>query len=160
MKNTLRILVGLVLVGSVSACSFLPTFSEPELGAARASLGDYESAEGTSLVVNGVLFDSEQASLNPRANRVVSRAADYLKSNPGSQVVVEGHTDHLGPKRYNQKLSEKRAKAIVKALKAQGISSNRITAVGYGETQPVADNNTPDGRRANRRVEIILQNEF
>ncbi|MEM7259127.1 MAG: OmpA family protein [Pseudomonadota bacterium] len=156
MKSSIGgILVSVTLMGSLTACSLLPSSSEPRLGAARAS---YEN--GTSLIVDGVLFDSEQTSLKPGAREIISKTVDYLRDNPYSQVVVEGHTDHLGPARYNQKLSEKRAGAIVNALEARGISPDRITAIGYGETKPVADNKTAHGRRANRRVEIILQNDF
>ena len=165
MKKIITALVlGFTFTGLLGACSFLPTFSEsePQLGAALSgySGGNYSSADGTSLMVDGVLFDFEKASLQPEANALVSRAVKYLRLNPGSQVIVEGHTDHLGAKSYNQRLSEKRAGAIAKALKAKGISSDRITTVGYGESKPVADNRTEDGRRANRRVEIILQNEY
>ena len=156
--------LGCLLTSFLTGCSLLPQFSEPEMGAARAaSAGDDYSddySSGTSLMVDGVLFDFEKAALQPEANEMVSRAADYLRSNPGSQVIVEGHTDHLGSKKYNQKLSEKRAGAIVSALKAKGIGTDRITAVGYGETKPVATNSTEDGRRKNRRVEIILQNQY
>lgn len=165
MKTTLKnFVLCFLLTGFLSGCSLFPTFpgSEPEMGAALASSSGkhYNSGNGTSLMVDGVLFDFEKAALKPGANEIVSRAVDYLRSNPDSQVMVEGHTDHIGSKKYNQKLSVQRAGAIVSALKANGISSDRITAVGYGETKPIADNNTDDGRSANRRVEIILQNEF
>ena len=154
--------LGIVLSSFLTGCSIMPDFSEPEMGAAMASStgGKFHSGSGTTLMVNGVLFDFEKASLQPGANEIVSRAVDYLRSNPESQIVIEGHTDHIGSKRYNQTLSEKRARAIATALKSRGINSDRITAVGYGESKPVADNNTDDGRRANRRVEIILQNDF
>jgi len=147
---------GLLLTGSLTGCSLLPNSAEPEIGSALAS--SIDSPDRTSLTVNGVLFDFEKTALNPGADEIVLRAVDYLQSNPGSQAMVEGHTDHIGSKRFNQKLSEKRAHSIVKALTSNGISSDRITAVGYGESRPLADNSTADGRRANRRVEIILHN--
>ena len=162
MRSSLAtVFSGLLLMGSLTACSILPDSSDPALGAARAAaMGEEGANAGTRLSVSGVLFESEQASLKAGANEIVSQAVSYLNDNPGSRVVVEGHTDHLGPARYNQQLSEKRAGAIVKALKANGISADRITAVGYGESQPIADNSTADGRRANRRVELILQNDL
>lgn len=161
MKTSLLTLtLGFALTSFLTACSIMPDFSEPEMGAAMASSSGENSGSGTTLIVNGVLFDFEKAALQPGANEIVSRAVDYLRSNPDSQIVIEGHTDHIGSKRYNQKLSEKRAGVIANALRAKGINSDRITAVGYGESKPVANNKTDDGRRANRRVEIILQNEF
>ncbi len=163
MKSQMSgILTGLIFMSSLTACSFLPQSSEPSLGAARASssaTGDYTES-GTRLSVSGVLFEFEQATLKPQANEMVSKAVTYLLDNPDSHVVVEGHTDHLGTRRYNQRLSEKRANAIARALKSNGISAERIKAVGYGESRPVASNKTADGRQANRRVEIILQNDF
>lgn len=155
MKSTIStLLTSLALLSTLTACALLPDSSEPELAAARAS-----AEAGTSLALNGVWFDSEEASLDPRANEIVQRTVEFLRANPASTVMVEGHTDHLGPARYNQKLSESRAQVIVQALTQAGISASRITAVGYGESKPVADNATADGRRANRRVEIVLQND-
>ena len=69
------------------------------------------------------------------------------------RVVLEGHTDSVGNDAYNQKLSEKRANAVAKALKDLGVSASKITTVGYGETKPIADNKTKEGRAENRRVE-------
>lgn len=160
MNKFTNMALGCLLTSFLTGCSLLPQFSEPEMGAARAASAGDDYSSGTSLMVDGVLFDFEKAALQPEANEMVSRAADYLRSNPGSQVIVEGHTDHLGSKKYNQKLSEKRAGAIVSALKAKGIGADRISAVGYGETKPIATNSTEDGRRKNRRVEIILQNQY
>ena len=168
MKNTLSTLTTSVMLTSfLSACSILPQSSEPELGAALASPSlaslseeTHQSGHGTTLIVNDVLFDFEKAELHSGADKIVSRAVDYLRSNPDSEVTIEGHTDHIGPKSYNQKLSEKRANAIANALKENGISADRISTIGYGETKPLASNDTADGRRTNRRVELILQKDF
>ncbi len=158
MKSILtNLALGILISSLLTACSFLPSSSEPELGAVRASSSKSTGKE-TNMTVNGVLFDFEEATLRPGANKIVLRAVDYLRTNPDSRVVVAGHTDHHGSKSFNQKLSEQRAGAIVNALKANGISANRITSTGYGETRPVADNKSLEGRRANRRVEIILRN--
>lgn len=146
----------LIITNFLAACSYLPKFSdEPELGAARGSSALYDS--GTALTVGGVLFDSEAATLQPEAHKTVTRAVVYLLDNPDSKVIVEGHTDHTGEESYNQMLSEMRAGTIVRVLRSKGISRDRITAIGYGESKPVADNDTAAGRQANRRVEIIFQ---
>ena len=76
-----------------------------------------------------------------------------MGENPGYRVVLSGHTDSVGAEAYNQKLSEKRANAVAKALEELGVSADKITAVGYGELKPVASNKTKEGRAENRRVE-------
>jgi outer membrane protein OmpA-like peptidoglycan-associated protein len=78
----------------------------------------------------------------------------YLKSNPSSPVVVEGHTDYIGSDQYNQKLSERRANAVRRYLVERGIAPSRIRVVGYGEKRPIADNKTKEGRAINRRAEF------
>ncbi|MFA5780265.1 MAG: PorV/PorQ family protein [Elusimicrobiota bacterium] len=116
--------------------------------------------EKRGLVVNlasSVLFDSGKAELKPASysslNEVVKLMQDYQENN----VVVEGHTDSLGSNAYNQKLSVKRAQAIVNVfILKYGVDTNRLKAVGYGEEKPIADNKTSVGREQNRRVEIII----
>ena len=156
MKNSLSTGV-LVFVASnfLAGCSYLPKFPEPQLGAAQGSSAIYESR--SALTVGGVHFDSEAATLHPDAHKIVARAVLYLSDNPDSRVIVEGHTDHTGSESYNQKLSEMRAGTVVRALRARGISADRITSIGHGESKPVADNKTSAGKQANRRVEIIFQ---
>lgn len=83
----------------------------------------------------------------------------YLKENPSSPVTVEGHTDYKGSVQYNQKLSERRANAVRQYLIAQGITSERIKAVGYGKLRPIADNKTDEGRAINRRAEFEVLHE-
>ena len=157
MKNTLStgVLV-LVTTNFLAACSYMPKFPEPNLGAAQgSSAAQYES--NSTMTVGGVIFDSEAATLHPDAHKVVARAVRYLSDNPESSVIVEGHTDHTGSESYNQKLSEMRAGTVVRALRAKGISADRITSIGHGESKPIADNKTTAGKRANRRVELIFQ---
>jgi outer membrane protein OmpA-like peptidoglycan-associated protein len=78
-----------------------------------------------------------------------------LKTNPSLKLTVEGHTDNVGAPNYNRSLSDARARSVVAALTAQGIASRRLTAVGYGQEKPVADNGTDAGRAQNRRVELV-----
>jgi outer membrane protein OmpA-like peptidoglycan-associated protein len=72
---------------------------------------------------------------------------------------VEGFTDSVGSNSHNQQLSERRANAVGEALQTMGVSADRIAEHGYGETAPVADNSTPEGRQLNRRVEIVISND-
>lgn len=87
----------------------------------------------------------------------VAKLAEFLKEYPQADANVEGHTDSLGAAAYNQKLSEERAKAVVNMLvDSFGIDRGRLTAVGYGESHPIADNNTEQGREENRRVVAVI----
>ncbi len=76
---------------------------------------------------------------------------------PKTAIIAQGHTDAVGSETYNQELSERRAKAVMNYLIAQGIDGHRITSVGYGETEPVASNDSEVGRQANRRVDLLLK---
>lgn len=142
----------------IMACSSNPKVEPVQTTVeAPAPVEIINTARGPSLTLEDVQFDFEQASLRPEAASTIIKAASYLKDHPEREALVEGHTDHTGDKAYNQILSVERSRSIKDALIAQGISSKRIKTVGMGETQPVADNKTPDGRQANRRVEIIFQ---
>ena len=80
--------------------------------------------------------------------------AEFLKETPNVSVKVEGHTDNIGAKEYNQKLSERRAKSVANYLIDKGVDSSRVTIQGYGFSKPIADNKTEEGRAKNRRTEL------
>jgi OmpA-OmpF porin, OOP family len=102
-------------------------------------------------------FDSNQALIKPEFETELARAAAFLEANSTiPYVLIAGHTDSLGADAYNQQLSERRAEAVRQYLiDRHGIEAGKIQARGYGESQPIADNDTPDGRYRNRRVEVI-----
>ena len=102
------------------------------------------------------LFDFDKSEIKPEGKQVINDAAVKLnKKNVKGTVVIEGHTDWYGSEEYNQVLSEKRAKAVEEQLKNTVTNEKvQIESKGYGETKPVADNNTPEGRAQNRRVEV------
>jgi outer membrane protein OmpA-like peptidoglycan-associated protein len=104
-----------------------------------------------------VLFDTNSAALKPQAQSVLAQTADVMVRYPDSDLLVKGHTDSTGSERYNQDLSERRAKSVQNFLIAKGVAAQRITAIGFGMTMPVASNDTPDGREKNRRVEIEIK---
>jgi len=112
------------------------------------------------MVVDDVLFDFEKHNLRPEARSTVERAAAYLRSNPNRTALVEGHTDSIGDADYNQMLSVARSESIRDALMSLGVNEQRIRIKGLGESDPVADNTTLEGRRANRRVEVIFVEDF
>jgi outer membrane protein OmpA-like peptidoglycan-associated protein len=109
------------------------------------------------IVLRGVNFDFDKATIRSDARPVLDEAINILKSQGGVAVIAEGHTDSTGPEAYNMTLSQRRAKAVRDYLVAGGIDASRIETVGYGETQPVADNSTRDGRAQNRRVELDVK---
>ncbi|TYL48144.1 OmpA family protein [Marinomonas sp. IMCC 4694] len=100
-----------------------------------------------------ILFDSGKADINPRFYSELKELATFLRNNPSSTVVIEGHTDSDGSADLNRELSQKRATAIADVLvDSFRILPNRVKGVGYGETRPIADNTTDAGRKQNRRV--------
>ena len=110
-----------------------------------------------SIVLRGINFDFDKANIKPEAEPVLDAAVEVLKENTDVKVRVGGHTDSVGTDAYNQGLSERRAKSVRDYLVSHGIDSSRLTAVGYGESQPVADNKTADGRAQNRRVTLDVE---
>lgn len=108
-----------------------------------------------------VLFDVNKATIKASADKKLREAARILNLSyyEHQNLVIEGHTDSSGTEEYNQKLSERRAKAVADYLVQLGIDKNRISTVGYGESNPVATNETAAGRELNRRVEIIVLQE-
>ena len=104
-----------------------------------------------------VLFDTGKASIRPESAGVVRQIADLLKQQPALKVSIEGHTDNQGNAAANKALSQQRAKAVVDAVTAQGVAPARMSAVGWGQDKPVADNRSHAGRARNRRVEMLKQ---
>jgi OOP family OmpA-OmpF porin len=114
-------------------------------------------AEGTKIEsLEGALFDFDKATLKPTAVEKLDHAVKVLNEFPSVKLSVEGHTDSVGSDKYNQGLSERRAKSVVDYLVKAGIDASRLTAVGYGKTRPVASNDTADGRAMNRRVDLVV----
>jgi len=111
------------------------------------------------IVLRGVNFDFDKANIRPDAKPVLDEAIATLKQEGTVSIVAEGHTDSRGTDAYNQKLSLRRANAVRDYLVAGGISANRISVEGFGESKPVASNKTDDGRAQNRRVELRIQGE-
>jgi outer membrane protein OmpA-like peptidoglycan-associated protein len=100
-------------------------------------------------------FETGKATIKPESQKIVGEIAALLKANPDLRVSIEGHTDNTGTPQGNKVLSEERAKAVVGAVVAQGVEAPRLSALGWGQDKPVADNATEDGRAKNRRVEVV-----
>jgi len=125
----------------------------------KAKMRDYQLKQtqfGATLVLQDVVFETGKADLKAGSAQRLQPLAQYLQANPAVKVRIDGHTDSQGADAYNQQLSQARAEAVRTALAGMGVASDRITAVGHGETQPVADNKIAAGRQQNRRVEVTL----
>jgi OOP family OmpA-OmpF porin len=104
-----------------------------------------------------VEFAFNSAEINDLSFRELRKAMTFMRENPTTKAVVEGNTDNKGTDEYNQKLSERRAAAVKDVLVKSGIEADRLTTVGYGESRPVASNDTEEGRAKNRRVSIVVK---
>lgn len=114
---------------------------------------------GEGIVVtfdSGILFDFDSAALRSEARQNLLNLAESLKEYDGTEVLLIGHTDSVGSDSYNQALSERRAQAAANFLANAGVSPLRIRAIGRGESEPIADNDTELGRQENRRVEVAI----
>ena len=118
-----------------------------------------QTARGLIVNMSDVLFDVDKATLKPEAREKLAKVAGILETHPDLKLQVEGHTDSTGSDDYNQKLSENRASSARDFLVSQGIHSTEITAKGFGESVPVASNDTAEGRQKNRRVELVISGE-
>ena len=104
-----------------------------------------------------ITFATSSDIIDASYNSELAKVADFMQKYPGTQVVIEGHTDSTGRAEFNQSLSERRANSVAQALAERfDIDPRRLSAVGYGETRPVASNDTVDGRQANRRVVAVI----
>ena len=115
--------------------------------------------EGEGIIVkfdSGILFDFDKASLKANAKSNIANLATSLKNNPETNILIIGHTDATGADSYNLSLSDRRAEAVKSYALANGISASRLTTEGRGETEPIADNSTEEGKSLNRRVEVVI----
>ncbi|MDP2388469.1 MAG: OmpA family protein [Bacteroidota bacterium] len=114
---------------------------------------------GSTIRLNNIFFDFGKATLRPESFPELDRLVSYMADNKGMEIELSGHTDNVGSADANLKLSDERAKAVTEYIVAQGIKAERIKALGYGETKPVASNDNDEGKQLNRRVEFtILKN--
>ena len=106
-------------------------------------------------MLRGVHFDFNKANIRPGDAAVLDEAASTLKANPNITIDVNGYCDAIGGEEYNLRLSDRRANAVVEYLVQQGVPAGRLVPHGYGKTNFVAPNDTPEGRAQNRRVELV-----
>jgi outer membrane protein OmpA-like peptidoglycan-associated protein len=125
-------------------------------GAKVERVGEGEDAKVNITFDSGVLFDVDKAELKPDTIANLNKLAEILQKYPDTNILVEGHTDSSGKEDYNMKLSEKRAKSVENYMVQQKVDSSRMAVKWYGESKPIASNDTEDGKKQNRRVEISI----
>ena len=125
----------------------------------NAILQTRDTARGLIVNMSDVLFDTGKSSLRPLAREKLAKVAGIVSGHPGLRLDVEGHTDSVGGDAYNQQLSEQRGESVRGYLTQQGMAAGSVSSKGFGKTQPVASNDTAQGRQLNRRVELVISGE-
>jgi outer membrane protein OmpA-like peptidoglycan-associated protein len=125
----------------------------------NAVLETKDTDRGLVVTMADVLFDSGKYTLRPAAREKLAKLSGIVLGHPGLRLAAEGHTDSTGASEFNQKLSVKRAEAVAEYLSGQGVPRDSLSAAGFGDTKPIAENNTSAGRQQNRRVELIVSGE-
>ncbi len=140
------------IVNSKDACAATPAGAKVDSRGCRLVL------EETVRQTLNVKFKTNSSQLQPEFKSDISKVAKFMTEYPDTSVTIEGHTDSVGKASYNQWLSEKRAQTVANELvSAYGIDASRVSSKGFGESNPIADNNTADGRAKNRRVEAVIE---
>lgn len=133
--------------------------AQTQLANAQQQLADLQAKKtdrGLVVTLGDVLFDTGQSTLKPGASLTLDRLATYLKANPDTRIIIEGHTDSRGSDDYNHALSQRRAEAVATELESRGVPEEQYRTRGLGKAYPVASNDTAAGRQQNRRVEIVF----
>jgi outer membrane protein OmpA-like peptidoglycan-associated protein len=125
----------------------------------NAILQTRDTARGLIVNMSDVLFDTAKSSLRPLAREKLAKVAGIVSGHPGLRLDVEGYTDSVGGDDYNQQLSEQRGESVRTYLTDQGMAAGSVTSRGFGKSQPVASNDTAEGRQQNRRVELVISGE-
>ncbi len=113
-----------------------------------------------TFTLNNVYFDVDKATIKPQSYKQLDELVELMKLKKGMEIEIAGHTDNTGSEAHNKVLSQERAEAIKKYLVKKGINPKRIKAVGYGASEPIATNDTPEGRAKNRRIEVRVLKEY
>lgn len=127
---------------------------EQKVELSASEMKDQLDANGF-VALYGIQFDTGKDAIKPESEPLLEEIAKLLSDNADLQLAVEGHTDDVGQKKANEKLSKARAESVKKWLVKKGVSGKRLSAAGHGDSKPIADNRTEDGRAKNRRVELV-----
>lgn len=147
-------LIGAVLCGAAGHYFLDPEQKTPVPPPAPTPKPELPPAASKKIVLRGVNFDFDKQVIRPDSEPLLNAAIRILDENPNVRITVEGHTDALGTDAYNEALSIRRAETVYQYLRKGGIESDRMQVIGYGESRPLATNETAEGRAENRRVEL------
>lgn len=147
------LLFGTIVPSSVKEVSF----DHIKLFAIKKSKIDLSKMDiGSNFTLNNILFEWNDYKLKKSSFSILNTITENLEDNPTIKIQISGHTDNTGDAKKNMELSKNRAKSVVDYLISQGIEQNRLSYKGYGANKPIADNSTKEGKKENRRVEVIL----
>lgn len=160
-NKTTRLVMNITtLVGRTSELSGFSTATAPreeKIEDTLSRLGAKVTESEVRIQLPGsILFDFDSADVRPDASRTLGEVVQVIRSYAQRPVRIDGHTDSIASDDYNRALSERRARAVLEWLVANGVERPRLAAAGQGETQPVASNDSAAGRQLNRRVEIVI----
>lgn len=153
--------LGAVIGGAVggTAGAFIGRSMDKQAAELKHIPGATVERQGEGIIVrfdSGILFDVNQTDLKPAAQTNLQNLSASLQKNPETNILIIGHTDNTGTPDRNMDLSVRRAEAVKSYLASNGVDAGRLTTQGRGQSEPIADNNTADGRAQNRRVEIVI----
>ena len=153
-------------IANVNDCSYMVSFADllgnPEwMTGALFDISDQAPMDGKEVKMGqeweNILFDFDKYEVKPQYFAIIAKVAEYMRSHPEARIVLAGHTDNIGTRDYNMKLSHRRASAVRDYLVTkEGIDPGRITLNGFGFDDPITSNETAQGRAQNRRVQGIL----
>jgi len=123
----------------------------------KLNMETHEAKANEAVVINDIYYSTNSADIEERSKIILDDFADYLKDHPGMVIEISGHTDSRGDDNANKALSAERAFEVMKYLVDHGVEAKRLTYQGYGESKPVGDNNTEEGRSMNRRTEFVIK---
>jgi OOP family OmpA-OmpF porin len=139
-------------IGSAEAPIIFKNFRIAEGGSMNMIGQKFTDAK---IVTHGINFDVDKATIKPESMGTLNMIVNILKNNPDVKFEVDGHTDNTGNAPHNLTLSQQRADAVKTQLISMGVDASRLTSKGFGDTKPIADNTTPEGKANNRRVEFV-----
>ena len=128
----------------------------PPAGSAKGGEAKVQASIDEQIAGQTIEFDLGSTTITPRGAALLDRLVPILKSAPETKIEIEGHTDNTGDPSHNLDLSRSRATAVREYLMSRGVEERRLTAVGYGQEKPIADNGAPEGRLKNRRIEFKI----
>jgi OmpA-OmpF porin, OOP family len=153
-RNGARIYIGLELFNDGRSIS-LTILEQKEMKQEITANDMWQALQKDGFMALYINFDTNKAIIKSESKGIIDQIIELMKSQPNLKLSIEGHTDSQGSSSSNKTLSLNRAKAIIKAVSAGGTNASRMSAVGWGQEKPLADNRTKEGRAKNRRVEIV-----